>query len=129
MQKSEGKIIIPSGVNVWPHELRTAQTFAALGHTVEFIRKSTREREHSADVFIDKEKWELKAPTGSSLKVVERNLKKARWQSENIAFDSRRMKKVPDEAIARELSKWLHEMKGIKRIKFVNRHGTVVEIT
>ena len=129
MQKSEGKIIIPSDINVWSHELKTAQTLAALGHTVEFIRKSNRERECSADVFIDNEKWEFKSPTGSTLKVVERNLKKARWQSNNVVFDSRRMKKIPDTAIARELSKWLHEMEGLKRIWFVDHHGIVVEIT
>ena len=128
MNKPTGKIIIPSDVNVWPHELKTAQALAVAGFYVEFIRRSTREREHSADVFIDNEKWEIKAPTGSVLKVVERNLKKARWQSGNIVFDSRRMKRVPDAAIARELSKWLHEMKGIDRIKFVNRHGGVIDI-
>jgi hypothetical protein len=128
MGKSKGKIIIPSDANVWPHELKTAQALASLGHTVEFIRKSNRDRERSADAYIDSVKWELKAPTGSALKVVERNLKKARWQSENVVFDSRRMKKVPDAAIARELSKWLHEFKELKRIKFVNRHGIVTDI-
>jgi hypothetical protein len=129
MAKPVGKIIIPSDVNVWPHELRTAQALAAVGHTVEFIRKSERNRERSADAYIGKIKWELKAPTGSTPKVIERNLKKARWQSENVIFDSRRMKKLPDAAIQRELSKWLHELKGLKRIMFVNRHGIVIDIS
>jgi hypothetical protein len=128
MPKQAGKIIIPGDVNVWPHELKTAQALAATGRIVEFIRKSERNREHSADVFIDSVKWELKAPTGGAMKVVERNLKKARWQSENVVFDSRRMKKIPDAAIQRELSKWLREFKEIKQILFVNRHGVVVEV-
>jgi hypothetical protein len=72
MQKSEGKIIIPSGVNIWPHELKTAQTLAAVGHTVAFIRKSECERERSADAYIDLVKWELKAPNGSSISLVEK---------------------------------------------------------
>jgi len=128
MAKQSGQITIPSGVNIWPHELKTAQALAAAGFPVEFIRKSERDREHSADVYINQVKWELKAPTGNQKKVIERNLKKARWQSDNVVFDSRRMKKIPDDAIQRKLSKWLHEMKGLNRLLFVNRHGTVVEI-
>jgi hypothetical protein len=128
MQKPEGKIIIPSGVNVWPHELKTAQALAAIGLTVEFIRKSERERECSADAFIDGVKFEMKAPTSSKLSAVQDNLKKASKQSPNIVFDSRRMKKVPDKAIERELSIQLHKSKAIKRILFVNRHGIVVDV-
>lgn len=40
MAKPKGKIIIRPGVNVWPRELRTAEALAAVGHTVEFVRKS-----------------------------------------------------------------------------------------
>ncbi|MDR0350396.1 MAG: hypothetical protein LBH64_02455, partial [Coriobacteriales bacterium] len=47
MQKPVEKIIIPSGANVWPHELKAAQALAAIGLTVEFIRRSERERELS----------------------------------------------------------------------------------
>jgi hypothetical protein len=128
MIKTTGKIIIPSDVNVWPHEIKTAQALAAAGYTVEFVRRSNKDRERSADVYMASRKWEFKSPTGSSMNVVERNLKKARWQSGSIVFDSRRMKKVPDTAIARELSKWLREMPKLDSILFVNRHGTVVEI-
>jgi hypothetical protein len=38
------------------------------------------------------------------------------------------MKKIPDAVIERELSKWLHEMKKLDRIKFINRHGVVIDI-
>jgi hypothetical protein len=120
------KITIPVGANVWPHEMRTAQALASAGYTVEFIRRSERDRNHSADAYLNGVKFEFKAPTGSAMKVVERNLKKARWQSADIVFDSRRMKNVPDAAIQRELSKWLHEFKEIHRVLFVNRHGIVI---
>ena len=118
-KKQTGQIIIPSGVNVWAHELKTAQALTATGLTVEFIRKGEGDRERSADVYISRVKWEFKAPTGNSKKVIERNLKKARWQSGNVVFDSRRMKKLPDVAIQQELSKRLKEMKGLNRILFI----------
>ena len=38
MAQKQGHIIIQSGVNVWPHELKTAQAFTAIGKDVEFIR-------------------------------------------------------------------------------------------
>jgi len=33
MAQKRGHIIIQSGVNVWPHELKTAQAFTAQGKT------------------------------------------------------------------------------------------------
>ena len=39
MVESTGKIIIEPGLNVWPHELKTAEALAAAGYTVEFIRR------------------------------------------------------------------------------------------
>ena len=105
MSAHPGTIIIGQGVNVWPHELKTAQSFAAIGKDVEFIRRSEEQRVTSADAVIDGLVWEMKAPTADNLKAVERNLERGRWQSENIIFDCRRMKKVPDAAIEREVRK------------------------
>ena len=59
---------------------------------------------------------------------VERNLKRARWQSGNIVFDSRRMKGIPDAAIERELRKWSSELSGVSHVLFVNRHGVVIDV-
>lgn len=50
MPKPKGKIIIRPGVNVWPHELRTAETLAAVGYTVEFVRKSDVAHQKTPDV-------------------------------------------------------------------------------
>ena len=128
MKKQSGKIIIPSGVNVWPHEYQTAQSLADAGYVVEFIRKSDLPRERSADAFLDGEKHEFKAPKSAKLSAVEDNLKKASRQASNIVFDSRRMKRVPDKAIERELITQLEKSRVITRIVFINRHGIVIEI-
>lgn len=128
MPKKIGKIIVPGDANVWPHEHKTAQALARAGYDVEFVRKSDVPYATSADVLIDGKLWEMKSPTASSVKAVERNLKRARWQSGCIILDSRRMKGVPDAAVERELRKYASEIDGVVHVLFVNRHGAVIDI-
>lgn len=128
MTKHQGKIIIAPGLNIWPHEMRTAESLAEARHVVEFVRKSEVDHVKTADTLIDGESWEFKSPTAENLKAVERNLKRGRWQSKNIVFDCRRMKKVPDEAIQREVRKQSNEVSGISRLLYINKHGKVIDI-
>ena len=109
--KNTGKIIIPDGVDVWPHELESAKILIRYGHTVEFLKAIDQKGKQTADCLIDGSTWEMKAPKASSIKAVERNLKRGKWQSCRIVFDSRRMKYVPDKAIERELMKRFAEIK------------------
>jgi hypothetical protein len=108
--------------------LATAQALAKAGYAVEFIRKSERHRERSADVFIDGKKWEFKAPRSGLISAIEDNLKKASRQAQNVVFDSRRMKRIPDNAIKRELTAILLRNKSINHVLFINSHGKVIEI-
>ena len=124
-----GKIIISNGVNVWPHELESAKVLIKYGYTVEFLKAINQKSKQTADCLIDGITWEMKAPKASNLKTVERNLKRGKWQSSRIVFDSRRMKYVPDRAIERELGKCLAEIKEIENIKFITRHGQVIDIS
>lgn len=123
-----GKVIIPRGCHPWPHELETAETLAANGHVVKFLKAADKACVQTADCDIDNTIWEMKAPRSSSLKAVERNLKRGKWQSSRIVFDARRMKKVPDQAIKRELVKHFYQIKGIKVIKFINHHNKIIDI-
>jgi len=124
-----GKIIIPNGANVWPHELQSAKALAAFGYTVEFIPARQESGIATADVVIDNLSWEMKAPTGKTLSSIEKNLRRGSKQANNIIFDSRRMKRIPDKAIVRELSAKLHHISKIERIIFINRHGAIIDIT
>ena len=67
--------------------------------------------------------WEIKAPESDKAKVIEKNLRKALHQSKNVVFDSRRMKKLPDMVIQREVRKWCSELRTMKHLIYVNRHG------
>lgn len=131
MAKKTGKIIYGPGVNVWPHERKTAEVLSAAGYTVEFVRKSEIDGETSADVLIDEVAWEMKAPNSSSMKAVQRNMHKALRQSQYVIIDSRRMRGIPGEAIEREvrsLAPKSPKFKSLRRLLFVNRRGEVLDI-
>ena len=128
MGDQKGKIIIEPGTNVWEHELRTADALAKAGFIVTFIKKSDIEFEKTADTLIDGFLWEFKSPTADKLKAIERNLKRGRWQSENIVFDSRRMKKIPDHVIEHEVRKQAYTIPRISRLLYVNKHGRIIDI-
>lgn len=96
--------------------------------TVEFIKRSENRYDRSAGVLMDDIVWELKAPKSDKLHMVEQNLRRALKQSQNVVFDSRRMKGLPDPVIERELRKWGRELRSLRRLLFVNRHAQVIDI-
>ena len=119
---------MPGDAGIWPHELATARALAKAGYIVEFVRTSNRDREHSADAYVDGELWEFKAPNGSRTYIIEKRLREGVKQSSSIVFDSRRMKSLPDDAIQRELVACLKRINALCRLKFIDRHGRVVDI-
>ena len=123
-----GKIIIPASINVWPHELETAKALANFGHIVEFKKKTEGYKIHSADAYIDGVLWEFKAPNGNKLDTIERNLRRAKKQSNYIVFDSIRMKNIPDLAIKREIISKAPLISNIREIIFVNRKRECIDI-
>ena len=127
-QTVRGTVTIEAGTNVWPHELRTAQSLAIAGYNVHFVRKSDIAYEKTADVLLNGELWEFKAPTADHLKAIERNLKRARWQSDRIVLDGRRMKKLSDKSIEREARKQAESIPRIVRLLYINKKGEVIDI-
>lgn len=128
MKQPRGKIIIAPDLNVWPHEYETAKALAMAGMTVEFIRRSEEYRTTSADVLIDGMEWEIKAPRSDKASSIDKNIRKALHQSKCVIFDSRRMKRIPDIAIEKELRKSASVLRSMRHLLFVNRHGEVVDI-
>ncbi len=128
MPKSKGKIVINPGINVWPHELKTAEALLDAGKTVEFVKKSEVDFQSSADVLMDGVIWEMKSPKGDGIKAVERNVKRARNQSPNVIIDSKRLKNARDNQVEAYLRKCPSEIKGIRRIIFVNKKREIIDI-
>lgn len=128
LDKEQRRLIFPPDVNIWPHEMETAKALVAAGYMLSFIRKSEQEFHTSADVYINGIAWEMKAPKSAYIQRVEGNLREALRQSSYVIFDSRRMKRIPDKAIERELRKCSKELRKLKRLIFVNKHGQVFDI-
>lgn len=127
-KRKDGRVIKAGDVSLWPHEEATAKVLALCGYDVEFIRKSNRDREHSADAYVNGVKWEFKAPKSKLLSAVEHNLRRVKEQYSRIVFDSRRMKSIPDEAIMREIVSKAPLIFGIDRILYINKHGRCIDI-
>lgn len=128
MNSNQGQIIIKAGINVWPHELKSAEALAAAGYTVEFIRRSEEKRATSADILISGEVWEMKAPQSDKISAIEKNVRRALHQSRCVVYDSRRMKRIQDKTIEKELRKSAASLKSLKHLLFINRTGTVIDI-
>lgn len=99
-KENQGKIIIPAGVNPWPHELHVAKVLAAAGHKVEFIKAG---RLPMPDIHLDGIKYEIKSPEHFNANTFEHTLKDALRQSSNIIIDTSRLKKIPDQKVVRFL--------------------------
>ena len=68
--KSRGKIEFELGANVWPHELKTAESLAKAGYSVLFVKKSDVSGEKTVDLIIDGEFWEMKSPNSGTAKAI-----------------------------------------------------------
>ena len=127
-KKKRGNITLVDGARPWPHEMETAHALADDGRDVELIDKAGGEsNDGSADARMDGLVWEMKAPKSDKLAMVQKNIRRALHKSPNVIFDSRRMKRLPDKAIEREVRKWAAELKTCKHLLYVNRHGHVTK--
>ncbi len=129
VSKNKGEIRIPAGINVWKHELSTANALAQAGYVVEFLPTKDIKDTKSPDILMDGEKWELKAPKTDKLSAIERNLKRATKQSSNIVIDSHRLRKIHDSTIQALLLQKFKQQKTIKKLLFVNRKHQVIDIS
>jgi hypothetical protein len=128
-RKQKGEVRIPADVDAWGHEERTAKALAKAGYIVQFLPAENAHDAKSPDILMNGVKWEMKSPKMGRLSAVERNLKKAYRQSENIIFDSQRMGRLPDKSIQKELIKQFSLTKRMKRLLFVNRKRQTIDIS
>jgi len=90
-RSGEPGVVVPKGLSVADHEMKTAQTLAASGRRVVFRPLVHGDRVKNPDAEIDGEIWEFKAPRGSSEKnTIYDQFKRARKQAQRLAIDLRR---------------------------------------
>ena len=125
MPKSKPNPHIPNGLKPWPHEFRVAKILADAGHVVEFLPTGLRK---TADMLIDGIPYELKSPEFAHTKTIERAIKKALHQSNNLIVDASQMKHVDDVRVHRILINQIKLRKSIKRLLYVNKKKEILDI-
>ena len=127
LPEAKGIVTCEAGAKPKPHELTTAIALANAGYNIRFI--SNNKTIGMADCYVNNTIFEIKAPEGKSTACIERNLRKAvNHQSGNIIIDSFRVKNIQDRSIKNFLIERLKLKHGIKRILFVNRKRSVIDI-
>lgn len=122
------RVILPTNLKPSParYELTAAQLLAEYFKTdVEFISRSNHK---TPDFLINGVKWELKSPTGTGKRNIERQLKTGIKQSKNIVFDARRSK-IHIARIKNVLNYQFRLAKSIKRIVLIDKSKNVIELT
>lgn len=125
---AEGLVIIPSGTDIWPHELKTANILAEHGKTVRFVRRTEGNYVKSADIEMDGVLWEMKSPRTNQIKYIQRILRRASKQSANIIIDTSRLQNIDDQQVERELKRLRPLVKTVKRLLLINKAGKVIDI-
>ena len=121
------KVIIPAGLKPFParYELSAATLLADYFKVdVEFVLRSNQK---TPDFLIDGAKRELKSPTGTGKRNIERQLQAGIKQSQNIVFDARRSK-IHIAKIRNELNYQFRLAKSIKRIVLIEKSRKIVEL-
>lgn len=115
----KGRVIIPSNVAVWEHEISAARRLAGTGREIEFLPRIEGKDIKTADIVMDGIAWEMKSPESSNLKSLQRTLRRAGRQSPNVLIDVARMRGVPSPTVERELRRLKPLVKSIRRLRML----------
>ena len=125
MSKAGGyQVIIPSDIQPLPerHEVSAAQIITGfLGADGEFIVRGSYK---SPDLKIGEDFWEIKSPTGTGKRNIERQLQLAMKQSDNIILDARRSK-IHISKIRSRLSYQAGITKRLSKLLLITKSGEV----
>ena len=125
------RVIIPNTINPLPneHEISAAHILARHYKTiVEFIAPIQSYKQKTPDIIMNGLLWEIKSPNGSSKKTtVEKQLRTALKQSNNVIFDSRHTK-LTQGVIIRQLLENAKLHKKTSKIILISKDEKVIEL-
>lgn len=119
-------IFTPANRKVWSHERHVTEILAQAGHYVEFLLESSI---HTPDIRLDGvTEYEIKSPESSRAITIERAIKKALKQCNNLIIDASRMKNARDASVTRFLVAQARSRKQIKKMLFITKKGEIIDI-
>ncbi len=116
-----------NGVLLELHEYATINVLLADGHDVELIQKSRTPHSKSADILMEGSIWEMKSPTGRTLRAIERILYRATHQARNVVIDLRRTK-LADEQLIIFLKKKFEDLRSLRILWIVLKDSTIIKM-
>lgn len=131
MRGKSGKIIIPPGVFVDKHEKIVADYLVLhMGADIEFLAPVRKKGVKTPDIKMLGKKWEIKSPTGKSVRTIENTLRAALRQSKYIILDLRRMDgRIPGQKHINEVIKRYNDAKSIKRLIIITRENECIDLS
>ena len=120
----QGRITVPYGAMVQPHELIVATILSWTGEDVNFLPTG---HAHTADIEFRGREWEIKSPKGSSSRTIENNMRLALKQSNNIVIDLSRIK-IDETKALKEVKKQAALIKQVKNVIIITKAQKVIEI-
>lgn len=112
----------------WPHEASAIQLLKASGRSVTRIPRSREPGERTADIVVDGEIYEMKSPTASSTRALERNVRRALHQAQRVVIDGRRMSKMSNQKLEHELTKMAGQIRSLRALLLITHDGRVIDI-
>lgn len=126
-KQSKYNIIIPVGMKPRPkiHEETAAEILAKhFKSDVHFIETASQ---GTPDVLIIGLKWEMKSPIGSGANNIQKNMREASAQSENIVIDLRRSKLHQSRALG-YIKQFTDRYKKLKRVVVIAKNKRILTI-
>lgn len=127
VKKPKYNIIIPVGMKPRPkiHEETAAEILAShFKSDVHFIETASQ---GTPDVSINGTEWEIKSPVGSSANNIQKNMREAAAQSENIVMDLRRSKLHQTRAVG-YVKQFTDRYKKLRRVLVITKSKHILTI-
>ena len=125
LHMKKGKLT-QNGVHLQEHEWQTVKYFLENGKDIILLPKSNIKNFRIADIIMDGEPWEIKAPKGNGRYTAQNILQDAAGQSRNVIIDLHRCKMNDDNAKARFEREFVNS-KTIKRMKIIDKSRKMID--
>jgi hypothetical protein len=130
MDRRKTIVIIPTDLPNPPeqHEVEVAWIVAKhYCQAVEFLRPVDDYKRTTADFIMHGAAWEMKSPEGKSKHNVERQIKRALKQSQNIIFDGQRTA-TSDDILINRLNYVATQRSAIRKLIYITKDQKVLEL-
>jgi hypothetical protein len=129
MAKKVYKVEVPTDYKIRTGELNAAQILAKhYKSNITFLSQAKGYKEKSADFIIKDIRYELKSPITSSINSLEKLIRIASKQSENVVMDIRKSK-ITEKRMIELCKDRLKNIKRLKKIVLIVNNKKILEFT